>query len=75
MLVKASPLTWWAEDDRNNAYVAFEDRSHGNGTLAEGQVTSLAPLDPKATVLRLLPTGSRWRGVIIVPLAALAGRL
>jgi hypothetical protein len=65
------PIVWWAEDDRNNAYVAFEDRVQGSDTLAEGQLTSLAPLDPKATALRLLPTGSRRRGVISVPLTAL----
>jgi hypothetical protein len=64
-------IVWWAEDDRNNAYIAFEDQVQGGDTLAEGQLTSLAPLDPKATVLRLLPTGSRRRGVITVPLADL----
>ena len=67
-------IIWWAEDDRDNAYVAFQDRSHGSETLAEGQLTSLAPLDPRATALRLLPTGSRQRGVITVPLAALGDR-
>jgi hypothetical protein len=67
-------IVWWAEDDRNNAYVAFEDSVQGRDTLAEGQLTSLAPLDPKATELRLLPTGSRRRGVITVPLAALTDR-
>ncbi len=66
------PIIWWAEDDRNNAYVAFQDRGQGSDTLAEGQVTSLAPLDPSAGTLRLLPTGSRQRGVVVVSLAALA---
>ncbi len=72
MEVEPSPITWWAEDDRKNAYVAFSDRGGGSGNLAEGQVTSLAPLDPKATELRLLPTGTRTRAVITVPLASLA---
>jgi hypothetical protein len=67
-----SPITWWAEDDRMNAYVAFSDRG-GGGNIAEGQVTSLAALDPKATLLRLLPTGSRRRGVVTIPLAPLGG--
>jgi hypothetical protein len=66
------PIVWWAEDDRNNAYVAFSDRGGGSGDLAEGQVTSLAPLDPKAAELKLLPTASHSRAVVTVPLAALA---
>jgi hypothetical protein len=66
------PIIWWAEDDRHNAYVAFSDQGGGSSTLAEGQVTSLAALDPKATELRLLPTASRTRAVITVPLAGLA---
>ena len=73
MDVEPSPITWWAEDDRTNTYVAFSDRGGGGGNLAEGQVTSLAPLDPKATELRLLPTGTRSRAVVTVPLIALAG--
>jgi hypothetical protein len=69
-----SPITWWAEDDRMNTYVAFADRSGGGGNVAEGQVTSLAPLDPTATELTLLPTAARARGVVTVPLADLAAR-
>ena len=68
-----SPITWWAEDDRMNAYVAFSDRGGGGADVAEGQVTSLAPLDPKATELRLLPTGTHSRAVVPVPLFGLAG--
>jgi hypothetical protein len=70
--LEPSPIIWWAEDDRHNAYVAFSDRGGGSDQLAEGQVTSLAALDPKATELRLLPTASRTRAVITVPLAGLA---
>lgn len=68
-----SPITWWAEDDRRNTYVAFSDRGGGGANVAEGQVTSLAPLDPEATEVRLLPTGSRTRAVVRVPLNGLAG--
>ena len=53
-----TPITWWARDDRGNAYVAFSDRGSGGPDVVEGQVTSLAPLDPEATELTLLPTGS-----------------
>jgi hypothetical protein len=66
-----SPIVWWAEDDRHNVYVAFFDNGGGGDTLAEGQVTSLASLDPKATELRLLPTASGTRAVVTVPLAGL----
>jgi hypothetical protein len=73
--LEPSIITWWAEDDRGNSYVAFPDRGGGGGNVAEGQVTSLAALDPKATELRLLPTGTHTRGVITVPLTALSERL
>jgi hypothetical protein len=69
--VEASPITWWAEDDRGNVYVAFADRGGGSNVVAEGQVTSLASLDPRATELRIFPTGSIVRGVLRVPLAGL----
>ncbi len=46
----------------------------GGPDLAEGQVTSLAPLDPKATELRLLPTGTHSRAVVTVPLVAFGER-
>ena len=71
MDLEPSAITWWAEDDRGNSYVAFTDRGAGGGDVAEGQVTSLASLDPKATELRLMPTGARTRGVIAVPLTSL----
>ncbi len=72
-ILEPSPITWWAEDDRMNAYVAFSDRGGGGGNVAEGQVTSLAALDPKATLLRLLPTASSCRAVVTIPLAPLGG--
>jgi hypothetical protein len=64
------PITWWAKDDRGNTYVAFADRGEGGPDVMEGQVTSLAPLDPKATELILLPTGSHSRAVLTIPLDA-----
>ena len=70
-LLERSALDWWAEDDRMNSYVAFNASGGGSGELAQGEVHSLAPLDPKATVLRLLPTGPNERGVITIPLAGL----
>lgn len=71
--LERSPIDWWAEDDKMNTYVLFSGGGGGSGELAEGDVHSLAPLDPKATVLRLLPTGEAERGVVTVPLSGLAG--
>jgi hypothetical protein len=70
MDLDTSPVTWWAEDDRGNTYVAFFSKG-GGGPVADGEVHSLAPLDPKATELTLLPTTTHARGVVTVPLAAL----
>ena len=70
--IEASPITWWAEDDRANVFVAFADRGGGSDVVAEGLVTSLASLDPKATELRIFPTGKSVRGVLRVPLAGLS---
>jgi hypothetical protein len=69
--LERSALDWWAEDDRMNSYVAFNGSGGGSGELAQGEVHSLAPLDPKATVLRLLPTGATQRGVVTIALAGL----
>jgi len=69
--LERSPIDWWAEDDRMNVYVAFTGGGGGSPELAEGEVHSLAPLDPKATELRLLPTGAHERGVVTISLAGL----
>jgi len=69
--LERSTLDWWAEDDRMNSYVFFNGSGGGSGELAQGEVHSLAPLDPQATVLRLLPTGPTQRGVVTIPLAGL----
>ena len=73
MDLDTSPVTWWAEDDRDNSYVAFFSSGGGGGTTAEGEVRSLAPLDPKATELTLLPTTTHARGIVSVPLTGLGG--
>ena len=43
----------------------------GSDVVAEGVVTSLSSLDPKATELTLFPTGKHSRGVVTVHLSAL----
>jgi hypothetical protein len=47
----------------------------GSGEVAEGTIDSLTPLDPKATELRLLPTGSQERAVVAIQLAGLGDNL
>lgn len=74
MDLDTSAITWWAEDDRGNSYVAFFSQGGGGGPTAEGEVRSLAPLDPGATELTLLPTATRTRGVVPVPLTDAGGR-
>jgi len=69
--LERSAIDWWAQDDRSNTYVLFSGRGSGSSEVAEGEVHSMAPLDPKATVLRLLPTGAHERGVVDVPLRGL----
>ena len=66
-----SPINWWAEDDRNNTYVFVAGNNGGSDGIAEGTIHSMAPLDPKAKVLRLLPTGTSERAVVTIPLVDL----
>jgi len=69
--LERSPLDWWAEDELGNIYLGVNGGGGGSGEMAESSVESLSPLDPKATELRLLPTGSTERGVVTVSLASL----
>jgi hypothetical protein len=71
--LERSPIDWWAEDDRDNTYVLVAGGNGGSDGIADGTVHSLAPLDPKAKVLRLLPTGASERAVVTVPLVDLRG--
>jgi hypothetical protein len=69
----APPIEWWADDDRDNVYVLSASSHGGSHEYAEGQLYSMAPIDPKAKVLRLLPTVSSERAVVTVPLTGTAG--
>jgi hypothetical protein len=69
--IDRSPIDWWAEDDRKNVYLFMSGGGSGSGEMAEGVIESMTPLDPKATELRLLPTGIHERAVIEIPLAEL----
>jgi hypothetical protein len=71
--LQRSPLDWWAEDDRKNVYLCANGGGGGSSELAQGTVHSLAPLDPEATELRLLPTGTQERAVVTLGLGQLRG--
>ncbi len=70
-----SPIAFWAEDDRKNVYFLVPEGGGGSGNLAEGTINSIAPLDPKASELRLLPTASHERAVVTLSLSDLGGTL
>jgi hypothetical protein len=72
--LEGRPITWWAMDDRDNVYLATTGNGSGSGDVAEGEINSLSPLDPTATVLRLLPTGPDHRAVVTVPLVEITER-
>jgi hypothetical protein len=63
-----SPIMWWAEDDRNNRYFGLPDSPGGGGSVAEGTIIFITPLDPAASSLRLLPTARRERAIVTVAL-------
>jgi hypothetical protein len=64
----ASPITWWAEDDRHNLYLGVANSHGGSLSSAEGTIVFMSPLDPDATELKLIPTGRDERAVVTFPL-------
>jgi len=68
MQVRQSPIRWWAEDDRGNAYLGGPGSWGGGGTRGEGTIRYWPSLYPDATMLHLMPTGNRERAVITVEL-------
>jgi hypothetical protein len=63
-IVDQSPIAWWAEDDRGNHYLGHTGSWGGNHQYSHGAINYWPPLDPRATELRLTPTGSSERAVI-----------
>lgn len=66
-----SPITWWAEDDRQNAYLGIPTSHGGSDSLSEGTIVFGSPLDPAATRLDLILAGQEERAVISFSLDAL----
>jgi hypothetical protein len=65
-------IVWWAEDDRGNSYLGSPNGWSSSDDQAHGTIAFSPNLDPRATELRLLPTGMTERAVITV--TALPGR-
>lgn len=64
-------VTWWAKDDRGNAYLGHLGTEWPHGHVSGfgfGQVSYRPPLDPTATWLDLMPTTATSRAVVRVPL-------
>ncbi len=59
-------VEWWAADDMGNSYLGAIGSWGGGGDIGEGAVTYWPALDPRATQLRITPTGSHERAVITV---------
>jgi hypothetical protein len=66
--VTGPAIEWWADDDVGNCYLGAIGNWGGGDDIGEGTVTYWPALDPRATRLRLLPTGSHERAVIAVDL-------
>jgi hypothetical protein len=66
--VTGSGIEWWAEDDLENSYLGAIGKWGGGADIAEGTVIYWPALDPQATRLRIMPTGSHERAVITVDL-------
>jgi hypothetical protein len=66
--VRRSSLRWWAEDDLGNAYLGSIGSWSGSGERGRGAVSYWPTLDPGATELHLIPTGTRERAVVSVDL-------
>jgi hypothetical protein len=64
----SSSITWWAEDDRRNHYLGSIGSWTHDGSVGTGTIVYTPALDPAATELRILPTGSSERAVITVKL-------
>jgi hypothetical protein len=61
-------LAWWAADDRGNWFLGRWQDSSTSDLETEGEITFGDRFDPKALVLRLMPSGLHTRAVIEIAL-------
>jgi hypothetical protein len=67
--VRPRQLAWWAADDRDNHYLGQIQSWNGGEDHSSCDIHFWPPLHPKASTLRIMPTGEKSRAVITVPLA------
>jgi hypothetical protein len=65
--VRPRQLAWWAADDRDNHYLGRIE-SYGGEDHSSCDINFWPPLQPRASKLRIMPTGEKSRAVITVPL-------
>ncbi len=73
--IRGTGIEWWAEDDQGNSYLGAIGSWGGGGDIGEGTITYWPALDPRASLLRIMPTGSKERAVITVELPRPAKRV
>jgi hypothetical protein len=66
--VRPPRLAWWAEDDRGNHYLGHIQSWGGGEDHDSCDLQFWPPLHPRASKLRIMPTGEKSRAVITVPL-------
>jgi hypothetical protein len=66
--VRPRQLAWWAADDRDNHYLGHIQSWDGGEDRSSCDIHFWPPLHPRASELRIMPTGEKSRAVITVPL-------
>jgi len=64
----ATSLVWWAADDRGGHYLAQSGAWSSGPDSGQGELLFYPALDPRAKVLRIMPTATTKRAVITIPL-------
>jgi hypothetical protein len=66
--VRPQQLAWWAADDRGNHYLGHIGSWSGGEDHSSAEIDFWPPLHPRASRLRIMPTGEKSWAVINVPL-------
>ncbi len=64
-------IDWLAEDDVGNSYLGTARFGWGPATMVNGELLFGSPLDPEASKLTVLGTGTHERAVVTIDLAGL----